>query len=98
DYHGKTFMDVPMFTGATLREDYVPERCFPPTKQAYTYKSHTKGVNVIRWFPKSAHLFLSGAMDNKVCESMYFVGYFNNTPVLGQIVGSLWQSQADSNL
>jgi hypothetical protein len=67
EYHGKTFMDVPMFTGATLRPDYVPEHCFPPTKQAHTYKSHTKAINAIRWFPKSAHLFLSCAMDNKVC-------------------------------
>lgn len=55
-----------MFTGATLRPDYVPDRCFPPTKKTYTYKSHTKAVNAIRWFPKSAHLFLSCAMDNKV--------------------------------
>jgi len=49
-----------------LRADYVPDRCYPPTKQAHTYKSHTKAINAIRWFPGSAHMFLSCSMDNKV--------------------------------
>lgn len=59
-------MDIPQYTGVNLREDFVPDRCFPPTKQAYTYRSHTKAINAIRWFPKSAHLFLSCSMDSKV--------------------------------
>ncbi|KAI6178481.1 39S ribosomal protein L52, mitochondrial [Aphelenchoides besseyi] len=66
DYQGRSFMQTPMYTGANLRPDYVPDRCYPPTKQAFTYKSHTKAINTIRWFPKSAHMFLSGAMDCKI--------------------------------
>ena len=66
DYQGRSWMDIPQYTGVNLREDFVPDRCFPPTKQAYTYRSHTKAINAIRWFPKSAHLFLSCSMDSKV--------------------------------
>ncbi|KAI6241236.1 Pre-mRNA splicing factor [Aphelenchoides fujianensis] len=66
DYQGRSFMDTPMYTGANLRPDFVPDRCYPPTKQAHTYKSHTKPINAIRWFPKSAHMFLSASMDCKV--------------------------------
>uniref|UniRef100_A0A915EDI7 Pre-mRNA-processing factor 17 n=1 Tax=Ditylenchus dipsaci TaxID=166011 RepID=A0A915EDI7_9BILA len=66
DYQGRSWMDAPKYTGTNLREDFCPERCYPPTKQAHTYSSHTKAVNAIRWFPKTAHLFLSCSMDNKV--------------------------------
>lgn len=66
DYQGRSWMDPPRYTGTNLREDFVPERCYPPTKQEHTYTSHTKAINAIRWFPKSAHMFLSCSMDNKV--------------------------------
>uniref|UniRef100_A0AC34QZ34 Pre-mRNA splicing factor n=1 Tax=Panagrolaimus sp. JU765 TaxID=591449 RepID=A0AC34QZ34_9BILA len=66
DYKQKSFMQVPMFTGATLRPDYTPHRCFPPTKLMHTYKGHTKAINAIRWLPGSAHLFISCGMDARV--------------------------------
>ncbi|KAE9554395.1 hypothetical protein FO519_002387 [Halicephalobus sp. NKZ332] len=66
DYKEKSFMKVPMFTGATLRPDFTPHRCFPPTKLMHTYKGHTKPINAIRWLPGSAHLFLSCGMDARV--------------------------------
>ncbi|KAI1722449.1 WD domain, g-beta repeat domain-containing protein [Ditylenchus destructor] len=66
DYQGRSWMDPPKYTGTNLRADFIPERCFPPTKQAHTYSSHTKAVNAIRWFPQSAHMFLSCSMDSKV--------------------------------
>jgi len=66
DYQGRSWMEAPKYTGANLRADYVPDRCYPPTKQAHTYKSHTKAINAIRWFPGSAHMFLSCSMDNKI--------------------------------
>ena len=43
-----------------------PAKCFIPKRQIHTWTGHNKGVSAIRWFPKSAHLLLSGAMDNKV--------------------------------
>lgn len=66
DYLGRSFMEPPKYTGTNLREDFVPDRCYPCTKQAHTYTSHTKAINAIRWFPKSAHMFLSCSMDGKV--------------------------------
>jgi pre-mRNA-processing factor 17 len=66
DYLGRSFMEAPKSVGVNLRADHVPERCYPPTKQAHTYTSHTKPVTAIRWFPKSAHMFLSCSMDGKV--------------------------------
>lgn len=73
DYQGRSWMDIPMYTGTNLREDFVPDRCYPPTKQAYTYRSHTKAINAIRWLPKSAHLFLSCSMDSKVHEGLPYL-------------------------
>lgn len=67
DYMGRSFMHAPQYIGVNLRDDHVPERCFIPKKHIYTYRGHNKGINCLRWFPKSAHLFLSAAMDNKVC-------------------------------
>lgn len=32
----------------------------------YTWKGHTKGVAAVRWFPQTAHLFLSAGMDCRV--------------------------------
>lgn len=66
DYLGRSFMEAPKSIGVNLKPDHVPERCYPPTKQAYTYNGHTKPVTAIRWFPKSAHLFISCSMDGKV--------------------------------
>uniref|UniRef100_A0A183BLG6 Pre-mRNA-processing factor 17 n=1 Tax=Globodera pallida TaxID=36090 RepID=A0A183BLG6_GLOPA len=66
DYLGRSFMEPPKYTGTNLREDFVPDRCYPPTKQAHTYSSHTKPVTAIRWFPRSAHMFISSSMDGKV--------------------------------
>ncbi|VDM58037.1 unnamed protein product [Angiostrongylus costaricensis] len=66
DYQGRSFLVPPAFTGVNLRADAAPEKCFIPKKQIHVYKGHTKGVNCIQWFPKSAHLFLSCSMDTKV--------------------------------
>ena len=66
DYQGRTFMVPPQDVGVKLREDFIPEKCFVPRKQIHTYQGHTKGIQVIRWLPKSAHLFISGSMDSKI--------------------------------
>ncbi|VDK48856.1 unnamed protein product [Anisakis simplex] len=66
DYQGRSFMHAPQYIGVNLRDDHVPERCFIPKKQVYVYRGHNKGINCVRWFPRSAHLFISASMDSKV--------------------------------
>jgi len=49
-----------------LRSDVPPNKCFIPKKQIHVWQGHNKGVAAIRWFPKTAHLILSGSMDCRV--------------------------------
>jgi WD40 repeat protein len=71
DYLGRSWMCPPQDAGVNLRADYVPDRCYLPKKQVHTYRGHSKGVNCIRWFPKSAHLLLSCSMDCKIKVFIY---------------------------
>jgi pre-mRNA-processing factor 17 len=66
DYQGRSFLHIPQDLGVNLKSDEPPAKCFIPKRQIHAWKGHNKGVSVIRWFPKSAHLMLSGALDNKV--------------------------------
>jgi len=66
DYQGRSFLHIPQDLGVNLKSDTPPEKCFIPKRQIHEWKGHTKAIAVIRWFPVSAHLILSGAMDNKV--------------------------------
>ena len=63
---GRSFLHIPQDLGANLKSDVPPEKCFIPKRQIHEWKGHSKGVAAIRWFPKSGHLILSGAMDSKV--------------------------------
>jgi len=66
DYQGRGFLHIPQDLGVNLKAGEPPAKCFIPKRQVHTWSGHTKGVSVIRWFPTSAHLILSGSMDNKV--------------------------------
>jgi pre-mRNA-processing factor 17 len=66
DYQGRSFMHIPHNAGVNLESDAPPERCYLPKKQLHQWMAHKDGVGAIRWFPKSAHLLLSGGMDNTV--------------------------------
>lgn len=66
DYQGRSYLHIPQDVGTNLKSDSPPEKCFIPKRQIHEWKGHTKGVSVIKWFPKSAHLIISGSLDNKV--------------------------------
>lgn len=66
DYQGRSFLHPPQDLDVNLRADSVPHKCFLPKKVIHTYTGHTKALTAIRWFPKSAHLFLSAGMDAKI--------------------------------
>jgi len=66
DYQGRSYLHIPQDVGVNLKSDAPPEKCFIPKRQIHEWKGHTKGIAVIKWFPKSAHLIMSGALDSKV--------------------------------
>lgn len=66
DYQGRSFLHPPQDLGINLKSTEPPPKCFIPKRQIHTWTGHSKGIAVIRWFPGSAHLILSGSMDTKV--------------------------------
>jgi len=66
DYQGRSYTHVPQDLGVNLKADSVPHKCFIPKRQIHTWAGHKKGVSVIRWFPSSAHLIMSGSLDATV--------------------------------
>ncbi|XP_060521897.1 pre-mRNA-processing factor 17 [Cylas formicarius] len=66
DYQGRSFLHAPQDVGVNLRSDTPPDKCFLPKAHIHTWTGHTKGVAAIRWFPKTAHLFLSASLDCRI--------------------------------
>ena len=66
DYQGRSFLHPPQDLDVSLKPDHTPSKCFLPKKLIHTYTGHSKALTAIRWFPRSAHLFLSCAMDSKI--------------------------------
>lgn len=64
DYLGRSFLYPPNDVGVDLKG--TVDENFIPKQLIHTWTGHTKAVNVIRFFPNSAHLILSGGMDNKI--------------------------------
>lgn len=73
DYMGRTYMHVPLDLDVNLNGEPGTQTCFVPKKLLHTYTGHTKGVSAIRYFPKSAHLLLSGSMDTKIKVTSCFI-------------------------
>ena len=58
---GRSFISIPS------ELSLVPaEKCYIPKRHIHTWSGHSKGVNAIRFFPRSGHLILSASMDNTV--------------------------------
>ncbi|KAJ8922907.1 hypothetical protein NQ315_001449 [Exocentrus adspersus] len=66
DYQGRSFLHAPQDVGVNLKSDSPPEKCFLPKSHIHTWTGHSKGIAAIRWFPRTAHLFLSASMDCRI--------------------------------
>ncbi|KUL88034.1 hypothetical protein ZTR_03870 [Talaromyces verruculosus] len=65
DYLGRTYMHVPQDLDIDLRKEPGSVKNFIPRKLVHTWKSHTKPITSLRFFPGSGHLLLSSAADGK---------------------------------
>ncbi|KAJ5634328.1 hypothetical protein N7528_002170 [Penicillium herquei] len=65
DYQGRTYMHVPQDLDIDLGKEPGSIKNYVPKKLIQTWKSHTKPITSLRFFPKSGHLLLSAAADGK---------------------------------
>jgi pre-mRNA-processing factor 17 len=74
DYQGRTYMSAPLADAPHLNQESGSQDCFIPKECIHTWTGHTQGVSVIRTFPGTGHLMLSGSMDTKIKVScLHFV-------------------------
>jgi pre-mRNA-processing factor 17 len=66
DYQGRTYMSPPIAEAPNLLAEAGSQECFIPKVCVHTWTGHTMGVSVIRTFPETGHLLLSGSMDTKI--------------------------------
>ena len=60
DYQNRSWVEV-----ASGQQHADAESCFIPKRHIHTWSGHTKGVNAIRFFPKTGHLLLSAGLDGR---------------------------------
>lgn len=66
DYQGRTYMHIPQDLDIDLRKEPGTATNYVPKKMVHVWKSHTKPVIGLRFFPGSGHLMLSGSADTTV--------------------------------
>lgn len=66
DYQGRTYMSPPVSEAPQLSQEAGSQESFIPKVCIHTWTGHTQGVSVIRTFPNTGHLLLSGSMDTKI--------------------------------
>jgi len=66
DYQGRTYMHPPLSEAPNLQSEPGSQETFIPKACIHTWTGHTLGVSVIRLFPNTGHLLLSGSMDTKI--------------------------------
>ncbi len=66
DYQGRTYMHAPLSEAPQLTSEPGSQETFIPKACVHTWTGHTAGVSVIKVFPNTGHLFLSGSMDTKI--------------------------------
>lgn len=78
DYMGRsTIMHIPQDLDVNLMAETGKEECFVPKKLIHTWNGHHKGTTVIRFFPNSGHMLLSGGNDNKIRVRQIKIGMAN---------------------
>jgi len=66
DYQGRTYISPPLSEAPHLQSEPGSKESFIPKVCIHTWTGHTNGVSVIRLFPETGHLLLSGSMDTKM--------------------------------
>ncbi|KAI0257316.1 pre-mRNA splicing factor [Lactifluus subvellereus] len=66
DYQGRTYISPPLGEAPHLQSEPGSQESFIPKVCIHTWTGHTSGVSVIRLFPETGHLLLSGSMDTKI--------------------------------
>ena len=66
DYQGRTYISPPIGEVPHLQSEPGSQESFIPKVCTHTWTGHTNGVSVIRLFPETGHLLLSGSMDTKI--------------------------------
>ncbi|KAF8225808.1 pre-mRNA splicing factor [Tricholoma matsutake] len=66
DYQGRTYISPPLAEAPNLSSEAGTQECYIPKVCVHTWTGHTQGVSVIRTFPETGHLLLSGSMDTKI--------------------------------
>ncbi|KAK2749923.1 hypothetical protein FQN57_005340 [Myotisia sp. PD_48] len=66
DYQGRTYMHVPQDLDVDLRKEAGSIKNYIPKKLVHTWKSHTKPITSLRFFPGTGHLLLSSSADSKI--------------------------------
>jgi len=66
DYQGRTYISPPLGEAPHLQSELGSQESFIPKGCIHTWTGHTNGVSVIRLFPETGHLLLSGSMDTKI--------------------------------
>ncbi|KAG8994713.1 hypothetical protein FRB94_009691 [Tulasnella sp. JGI-2019a] len=66
DYQGRTYMHPPVAVAPRITGEAGLQECYIPKACVHTWTGHTQGVSVIRTFPETGHLLLSGSMDTKI--------------------------------
>ena len=66
DYQGRTYISPPLGEAPHLQSELGSQESFIPKVCIHTWTGHTNGVSVIRLFPETGHLLLSGSMDTKI--------------------------------
>lgn len=71
DYQGRTYMSPPLAAAPHLTAEAGSQETYIPKVCVHTWTGHTQGVSVIRTFPGTGHLLLSGSMDTKIKVCSY---------------------------
>ncbi|MCJ1353627.1 MAG: hypothetical protein MMC33_003614 [Icmadophila ericetorum] len=66
DYQGRTYMHIPQDLDIDLKKEPGLQKNYVPKKRVHTWKSHTKPITALRFFPNSGHLLLSASADSRV--------------------------------